>query len=115
MVPVSGGVEEPGGRIEDGQIVAAQQVVVAIGRWWRGGWLAFHQQVDLLCTAMAGRVAAITESEPGIPSERASEHAPGQPESAAAEAMAESHHHEAACPLRFCQQRRWGKAFGGSV
>jgi len=46
---------------------------------------------------MAGRVAAITESEPGIPSERASEHAPGQPESAAAEAMAESHHHEAAC------------------
>jgi hypothetical protein len=29
--------------------------------------------------------------------------------------MAESHHHEAACPLRFCQKRRWGKAFGGSV
>jgi len=43
-------------------------------------------------------VAAITESEPGIPSEKACEHAPGQLESAAAEAMAESHHHEAGCP-----------------
>jgi len=52
----------------------------------------------LRSTDIAGRVAAITESEPGIPSERASEHAPGQPGSAAAEALAENHHHEVACP-----------------
>ena len=33
-----------------------------------------------LCSLyIAGRVAAITESEPGIPSERASKNAPGQP------------------------------------